>query len=129
MLAQLRPVQSVVVTVSATATLDPGTGWWTYSYSVTNEPSSQNALETFAEDENADVEHGNGGAGVGAGGIGRAAGRKPLPGHCQEHAERGEKEEYFVNRPKPNCRRGDGDGRRGRLNSGRNHPAILSQRI
>jgi hypothetical protein len=87
----------------------------------------ENALEAFAKDEDADVEHGNGGAGVGAGGIGRAAGRKPLPGHGQEHAERGEKEEYFVNRPKPNCRRTDGDGRRGRLNSGRNHPAILSQ--
>jgi hypothetical protein len=27
--------------------MDPVTGWWTYSYSVINEPSSQNALETF----------------------------------------------------------------------------------
>jgi hypothetical protein len=47
-MAPLRPVQSVVVTVSAAATYNPGDGSWTYDYSVTNEPSSQNALETFA---------------------------------------------------------------------------------
>jgi hypothetical protein len=47
-LAPLRPTQSVTVTVNASATQDPGTGQWTYSYSVTNEATSQNALETFA---------------------------------------------------------------------------------
>jgi len=44
----MKPVQNVVVTVHATATQDPTTGWWTYNYSVTNEPASRNALETFA---------------------------------------------------------------------------------
>jgi hypothetical protein len=43
----LHPVQRIVITVEATAIQDPGTGLWTYSYTVTNEPSSQNALETF----------------------------------------------------------------------------------
>ena len=47
-LAPLRPVQNVVVSVSATSTFDAGTGLWIYDYSVTNEPTSQNALETFA---------------------------------------------------------------------------------
>ena len=52
--------------------------------------------EAFAEDENADVEHGNGRAGVGAGGIGRTAGREaPARSSPAMHAERGEKEEYF----------------------------------
>lgn len=43
----MKPVQNIVVTVSASATQNPTTGWWTYNYSVTNEPTSQNALETF----------------------------------------------------------------------------------
>jgi hypothetical protein len=43
----LHPVQNIVITVEATATQDSGTGLWTYSYTVMNEPSSQNALETF----------------------------------------------------------------------------------
>jgi hypothetical protein len=43
----LHPVQNIVITVEATATQDPGTGVWTYSYTVMNEPGSQNALETF----------------------------------------------------------------------------------
>lgn len=46
-ISPLHPVQNIVITVEATATHDPDTGFWTYSYSVLNEPSSQNALETF----------------------------------------------------------------------------------
>jgi hypothetical protein len=43
----LHPVQRIVITVEATAIQDPGTGLWTYSYTVTNESSSQNALGPF----------------------------------------------------------------------------------
>lgn len=48
LLAPLRPVQSIVLTVTATASYDSVTKWWTYYYTVLNEPTSQNALETFA---------------------------------------------------------------------------------
>jgi hypothetical protein len=44
----LHPVQRIALTVSARATYDAGTGLWTYAYSVTNEPASENALDTFA---------------------------------------------------------------------------------
>lgn len=46
-LGPLHPAQDIVITVEATATQDPGKGFWTYSYTVMNEPISQNALETF----------------------------------------------------------------------------------
>jgi hypothetical protein len=44
----LRPVQRIALTVSATATYDVASGLWSYAYSVTNDPASENALETFA---------------------------------------------------------------------------------
>jgi hypothetical protein len=44
----LHPVQRIALTVSARATYDAVTGLWTYAYSVTNEPASENALDTFA---------------------------------------------------------------------------------
>jgi hypothetical protein len=47
-LGSLRPVQHIVLTVRATATYDVAAGLWNYTYSVTNEPVSGNALETFA---------------------------------------------------------------------------------
>lgn len=44
----LRPVQRVTILVSATAVRDPESGLWTYDYSLTNDSTSQNSLETFA---------------------------------------------------------------------------------
>lgn len=47
-LAALNPVQSIVITVNASATFDASSNLWTYSYEVVNEVASANALETFA---------------------------------------------------------------------------------
>ena len=44
----IRATQAVTVTVQASAVYNPDSGAWTYSYTVTNGPSSQNAMDHFA---------------------------------------------------------------------------------
>jgi hypothetical protein len=47
-LGPFKATQAVRVTVTASATFDPGSGNYTYSYTVKNEVSSQNLLESFS---------------------------------------------------------------------------------
>ncbi len=43
----LSPAQMILVSVEASAVLDPQTGYYTYSYTLTSDPSSQNDVEAF----------------------------------------------------------------------------------